>query len=130
MPSTWVLRPGQSLLDPLQLEKLFEKVRATYPSFSPTTEDAAHWFVKTREIYGRTADAKKTERVDAFNRTYGLLLGIGTAFLLAAAWAALERPSEWMLPSGLLLLSALSFARMYRFSKHYARELFVRYLST
>lgn len=128
MPTNWVLKDNQNLLDRVQVDKLFSKVKAIHPDIVVAEDNKKGWFGVTREIYGYVKDAGKSERVDSFNRSYGLMRGLSTSLITVTLIAAMFGLS-WGVIALLVLASATALYRTYRFGVHYGRELFVRYLS-
>lgn len=129
MPTQWILKETQGLLSEKQLERLFYKIKEIDPDFDPSKTDPKSWYATTREIYGLVKDAQKAERVDSFNRNYGLLRGIATSFVISTLIALVFNLAPWKVIGLLAFSSGVALFRMYRFGVHYGRELFVRYLS-
>ena len=130
MPTQWVLKGHDRLLAPQQHEKLFRLVRHHYPDFDRTSKDAAKsWVALTREIYARVRKADQSRRIDAFNRTYGLMRGIASGFLIATVMVLVREPGNLEAIGLLLLGAALSIYRMCHFGKLYGRELLVSFIT-
>ena len=91
---------------------------------------ATEWQSVRREMYAAVSAAKAADRIDAFNRTYGLLRGLAAGFTAATVLTLASAPSRWLVALGLALGAGLALYRMRRFSDHYARELVVEYLRT
>lgn len=130
MPTQWVLKQDQRLLATTQTERLFSAIRAAHPSFNPGEPgNRPDWFPITREIYARVKAAGQSERIDVFNRNYGLLRGIAASLLVSVLVAGvLDLASRGTLML-LVFISMLAIYRMYRFGVHYGRELFVVFLA-
>src|SRR5206468_10104956 len=80
------------------------------------------------EVYSVVVDAKRASRVDIFNGNYGLMRGLSAAILvLLIASAATARGLP--VAAALVLALLLALQRMHRFSRHYARELFVQFVA-
>lgn len=130
MPTNWLRQPSQTLLSGTQLNKLTGKIAESHPGFEgPSKVSENDWFALTREIYATVQGEGKSERVDSFNRTYGLLRGIAVSFIISTFWAFLLFGfSGWRIILLLAVASALATYRMHRFGIHYARELFVQFV--
>jgi hypothetical protein len=132
MPTNWVLRDDQELLNEAQVNKLPDKVRSLLDIGinKPITDlSVKEWFPITRQIYAAVAGAERAHRVDTFNGNYGMFRGIASALLIAAILNIVTHwPAGW--PTSLVLgvAALLALIRMHRFGKHYARELFVQFL--
>lgn len=130
MPTQWILKQNQRLLSPPQVDKLFSLVRTLHPEFDPEKDDSkSDWFPITREIYARVKAAGKTDRLDAFNRNYGLLRGIGASLVISTIVAAALGLATWSMIGLMTFASILAIYRMYRFGVHYGRELFITFLT-
>ena len=131
MPTNWLRAEGQNLLSDHQVKKLTEKLALRHPAFDgPTTVSKGAWYPLTREIYSVVRAAGRSESIDSFNRTYGLLRGIAAALILSTFAAVfLLESDEWVVVTLLAAASLMASYRMYRFGIHYARELFVQYIS-
>ncbi len=129
MPTQWVLKPKQPLLAAIQVTRLFEGVKQQYPEFDPARISPKDWFSITREMYARVKAANHSERIDSFNRTYGLLRGIAVALMFAAALAAFLYPLKWKAYTLIGIAAGLAIYRMYLFGTHYGRELFISFLN-
>jgi hypothetical protein len=81
-------------------------------------------------MYSAVKAGNGSERIDAFNRTYGLQRGLAAGLLVAAAMTLLAAPGRWPVVAALLVGTILALFRMRRFSDHYMRELVVEYLRT
>jgi len=80
-----------------------------------------------RQVYSRVSAAGQATRVDTFNGNFGLMRGLAASFALLVVAAAFTSKLTVTLAVAALLL--LSLQRMYRFGRHYAIELFLRYIS-
>lgn len=148
MPSEWVLytspTPAQFLLEPAQQQKLRERATVLFNAdfsqleLTPTEQKPQHyakcdkWQAVTRQIYTTVRNAGKSFRVDAFNRTYGLMVGITIAMAVIAVIGLIASPAAG--PRALLvavlaaLIACFTAYRAYVFGKLYARELFVNFI--
>lgn len=127
MPTAWVLRPDQRLLDSAQLGRLREAC-ARELGADMAGLDARRWAALTRGIYCAVKARGAAERVDAFNRTYGFMRGIGSAFLVLSAAVVVREPHAWGWAAAGLAAAALAFCRMVRFGERYGRELLVEFV--
>lgn len=130
LPTQWVLKSKQSLLAAFQADKLFDSVKRMYPKFDTTNITEKDWFLITREIYVHVQRAGCSDRIDSFNRTYGLLRGISVALIMAAALTAFLYPLKWKAYTLIGVAAVLAIYRMYRFGTYYGRELFIAFLKT
>lgn len=131
MPSDWVRTSPESLLAPVQAEKLRalirERLHLEVPEQLSVLSQTA-WFSITRQIYAAVNTGGRVQRVDTFNGNYGLHRGLMAAAVILAILALFKEPMVIQLFVGLLLVAMIAAARMHRFAKHYARELFVQFL--
>lgn len=131
MPTQWVLKQNQRLLADVQTKKLFSAIRASHPGFDPEgTTSRSDWFSITREVYARIRAAGKVDRIEAFNRNYGLLRGISASFLVSTLLAGVLGLASGGALLVMAFASMLAIYRMYRFGVHYGRELFITFLAT
>ena len=108
---------------------VLENIKKMNPEFEPDSSHAKKdWYLIVREIYTQVSVSGNTERIDAFNRNYGLLRGIAASLLVVGVSAAICSAASWSAISILFILAIASGYRMYRFGKNYARELFLTYL--
>lgn len=130
MPTYWVLKKKQRILDPHQVRKLFSAIAALYPSFDPAAiKRQSEWYSVTRELYARIKAANAADRIDAFNRTYGLLRGVATSLIIVGIVGFVFDLVAWRWLVLLTIAAAVAIYRMCVFGIHYSRELFVTYLS-
>lgn len=131
MPSDWVRTSPESMLARAQTEKLRallrERLHLEVPEQLSAFSQTA-WVSITRQIYAAVNAAGRAQRVDTFNGNYGLHRGLMAAAAILAVLALLKEPVMLQLFCGLLLVAVVAAARMHRFAKHYARELFVQFL--
>jgi len=133
IPTDWPRSGAHRLLAPQQIATLPSKVREILKIDCPENLkplDRKNWFAITRQIYAATKKAGQTQRIDIFNGNYGLMRGVAAGLFVITAAASIENPkilTIWWMPFVLTL--ALALLRMRRFAIHYARELFVQFLS-
>jgi hypothetical protein len=137
MPSEWVLSGKSSykrrLISDEQAKLVLEKSKSSLGVASTHTTLASipekDWSPLTRQIYAAVAKAKLAERVNAFNRTYGLLRGMAAGLLvMAAALYYKSGGSAYKEEVLLLVLCGAALVRMHLYARNYARELFVQFL--
>lgn len=128
MPTNWVIQPDQSLLSDSQLDRLKQSVQQDFNISFPAISEK-DWFNITREINTKIKAANLTERVDTFNRNYGLMRGIAAAFLTLVVLIPLKDWTQWQTSIVCLFFFAAALFRMKRFGIHYAREVFLSYLT-
>jgi hypothetical protein len=128
---------------------------ANAPASAPVS--ASDWDALVRRMYVAVSAAKRNDRVDTFNRVYGLHLGLATAFgvILAmyavACYLAYRGKLGWrwtnnfpivimnrdkfnwchvsMFAAALLMIFFISIYRINEFSDFYAHELFAAFMS-
>jgi hypothetical protein len=133
LPSNWLRSTRERLLTKEQKEHLrlkFEKLTGTH--IKPISDlRKKEWFVITRRMYAIVSHAGRSGRIDIFNGNYGMFRGIGAAMFVLIAASLVEvgwqHPRRYAILGGALILALL---RMHRFGVHYARELFVQFLTT
>ena len=80
-------------------------------------------------MYIEIEKADRTTRVDSFNRTYGLLRGIASAFLVLGIIIPIHSSDHWESALWVLGLGFIpAIFRMFRFGRSYARELILEYI--
>ncbi|MBI3676921.1 MAG: hypothetical protein HY243_09945 [Proteobacteria bacterium] len=133
MPAYWPFRPAP-LISEDQKTRLFEKVKTQLKQSGLTQISRAEWYGVVREIYAQVQAAQRTQRIDAFNRTYGMLRGVAASFMVLATVILVRDLMQthdlhnWRLMLTAIVLALISIDRMYSFGVDYARELFVQYL--
>jgi hypothetical protein len=88
--------------------------------------DRTIWFPISRQLNSDVAGHVKPDRIDTFNRNYGLNRGLAAACFLLACIAAIQE--SWLPCALLAVLSAVYVYRAYRFGVHYARDLYLQSL--
>jgi hypothetical protein len=129
LPTNWVIKTNNKLITDAQRDQLQTRVRTLIAKndFDIGTVDLGEWYSITRQIYAKVNAAKLAERVDAFNRTYGLMRGFAIALvILAIIFFAVD--ARLQLGFGAVALAILAFMRFYLFGRAYGRELFVQFL--
>lgn len=127
-PTDAVLRPGAKLLTPAQLDALarcaseMEGRELVFREISRT-----EWRMVVMRAYSRVRAADAAQRVDAFNRTYGLLRALSVAFLLLGVWLVGSRADVRLTLLVFIFGIALTY-RMFRVSVYYARALFLSFI--
>jgi hypothetical protein len=140
LPTEWVLNDKHKLLGDLQKQKLAKAVQSLLAVadeivLSNYDSKRVEWQGITRQIYAKVSDAGHTARVDAFNRTLGMMNGVTVAFVVVGFLFAAKSYRAGVFSSETTLFSALAFIaaaftlhRFYIFGILYARELFVQFL--
>jgi hypothetical protein len=124
MPTDWIWKEGQTLVSGPEAALFRKKVDEM--KTGKAEGGGAFWPV-IRRVYARVEAAKRTARIDAFNRTYGLFRGLASALLLCLGYALLVgKPNSELVVLSAALVSALWGMR--RFGINYARELIVVFL--
>src|SRR5262249_48759309 len=129
MPSDWVTRPNTNLISPQQLALLEQRVRARLGITIVSVQGLERrvWRPISRQVYVDVLPNGKPDRIDTFNGNYGLNRGLAGSCLTLAVIAALQ--ADWVTASLLLVLSAVYIYRAYRFGVHYARELYLQFIT-
>jgi hypothetical protein len=127
MPTDWVLQPGQHLLEQTQLERLRRRCSREF-EVELERVDPRRWATLVREVYAIVKKGGATDRIDAFNRTYGFMRGVGSAFLVLALAIVVQDPQDWRWSLASAIAASLAFLRMVRVGKRYGRELFVEFI--
>ena len=128
MPSTWPFTGRHPLLAENQTQILRTKVSSLHPNLSQNWQlSERESFMIGRQIYAILETEKRTNRVDMFNRTYGLLRGTSAAFLLNGVFAVvLFKPD---IVAILCAAALLSIQQMHHYGVSYGRELMVQYVA-
>jgi hypothetical protein len=128
-PSDWVVKKQSALLSDEQRESLLEKTRTRLRINIPTIIgiDRKKWFPISRQIYTDVEINGKSDRLETFNANYGLNRGLAAGCLALACVAFLS--DGWRIGLGLLAICVIYAYRAYRFGVHYARELYLQFLS-
>ena len=130
MPTDWVLNEKQTLISPQQRIKLQSIVQHSKDIQNFESLDSRQWYSVVREMYIDIEKAGRTNRIDSFNRTYGLLRGIASAFLILGIVIPIHTPANWETASWTLGLGFTpALFRMFRFGRCYGRELFLEYVN-
>lgn len=129
MPTNWVLNEKQNLISSQQRAQLESIIKQKHNVQSLHDIDKKQWYPVVREMYIDIEKENRTGRIDSFNRTYGLLRGVASAFLVLAAIVPVHTIENWRVSLWILALGFLpSLFRMFRFGKNYGREILVEYI--
>lgn len=124
MPTNWVLKKNQKLISHQQKKKLATKTNQNLEDIS-----AKDWQPFVREMYIDIEKAGRTNRIDSFNKSYGLLRGIASSFLVLATAILIHLPENWKVSLWMFGLGFIpAVLRMFRFGKLYGRELIIEYI--
>ena len=139
MPTDWIHDGKRDLINPEQRTRILYQCHVLFGHKIPPEPNAPtglkdipmkDWSPLVREIYAAVAKAKRSDRVDAFNRTYGMLRGLVAALVVMTIVLFCKNGcAAWT--NGTLILPVLAVAaavRMHLFGRGYARELFVQFL--
>lgn len=126
MPTTWPAQEGKSLLAESQIKRLETRLKE---DFDARLEDLGDGRGMARELFVRVRCHGSIDRIETFNRSYGLLRGIASAFLVSAILVLIASPALWKASLLCVLACGIATYRMVRFGQHYARELFAEYLN-
>ncbi len=125
MPTAWAARNKTSLLTTQQLTRLESGLQA---DFGCSRQDLKKGRGAVRELNAMVRAKGKVDRIEAFNRSYGLMRGIASAFLVSGSLVLVQNLSDWQMAVALYVAAAIATYRMVRFGEHYAREMYVEYL--
>ena len=133
MPTNWVIKDTKKLyLSEEQLQTLLQNVadilhlKAKKALRDYSQED---WVAISRQIYAAVRQANATDRVDIFNGNYGFFRGIAASLLIGIVVLIVKSGiTHWELLVVVACFLAMAIARMHRFGKHYARELYVQFI--
>lgn len=133
MPTNWIIKEGKkSYLSQDQIAAVpgnISKVLGIVPKNHITLYDSDEWFGITRQVYAAVKQAKAADRVDTFNGNYGFFRGIASSLLAGLLVLIVDGGCEqWQMIAIISFFFVCAIARMHRFGKHYARELFVQFL--
>lgn len=127
-PTNTVMNTSSNLLSQEQRERLNKKLRSDFGE--KTAIEFGDGRGQMRELFVHIRQHGSVDRIEKFNRSYGLMRGTAVAFMIAAALVLAFRTDKCSI-SLLLAATGLVFTiRMVRFGKHYAREAFAEYLRT
>jgi hypothetical protein len=133
MPTNWIIKQDkQTYLSPEQISAFPDKI-STILNIQPKNPinnyNPKEWFAVTRQIYAAVDQAKAADRVDTFNGNYGFFRGIASSLRTGILILIIGKGcAQWQFIAIIGFLFILAIARMHRFGKHYARELFVQFL--
>lgn len=127
-PTELVMTSTSNLLNGQQKDRLREKLSTDFG------DDTASAFGEgrgqMRELFVHVRQKGSVERIEKFNRNYGLMRGTAVAFLVASGLVVGFQPDKIVIAAMLVGTSMVFTARMVRFGRHYAREVFAEYLRT
>jgi len=96
----------------------------------PSGPNEHTWPGIRREVYAYLKGKQKTDRIDIFNRVYGLCRGMVAGTLVTGGLVfLLSDPTQWNYVLITLALSLLLYIRMRRFSAHYFKEIVAQFCS-
>lgn len=127
MPTTWLIKKPERLIQASQTDRLRQLMRTNFDC-ELAQAPAREWTPIVRELYAAVRAKGDTARIDAFNRTYGLMRAMTAALVLLAATTLIVSWPDWEAAAFVALAALLAGYRMIRFGKHYGRELVVMYL--
>jgi hypothetical protein len=139
-PTEWVLKKNDihQLLDGDQRNELTQALQTLLASpdldLSAYDGNAEKWQAVTRRIYANVNAAGHNARIDAFNRTMGMMIGLTIAFIvLAVVYLVMALSGGWhwflLFAAFAVVFAAATLHRFFAFGKHYGRELYVQFLA-
>jgi hypothetical protein len=131
IPTDWVRAGDNWLISNDQRTELQGRVRTLIGNaqFDIGTVDPEGWRGITRQIYATVSQAGQAARVDAFNRTYGLMRGFAVALIVLAVTFFVVDPALRWLAISAVVLAAFAVVRSFLFGRDYGRELFAEFLA-
>lgn len=126
MPSAWAASSKTLLLSDDQLKRLDDRLQA---DFSIDRTALAEGRSTIREIMVRIKRQGDVERIERFNRNYGLMRGVAAGLLVTGLLVLALEIESWRIAVVLGLSAGVATYRMVRFGIHYGREMYVEYLS-
>lgn len=128
MPTTTVFKPNSTLLTDDQRTRLRSKLVEDFG------KDASDGFAvgrgAMRELFVQVRQHGSVDRIEKFNRNYGLMRGTAVSFLISAALVLVFEAEQTKVALIACGAACVFTYRMVRFGKHYAREAFAEYLRT
>jgi hypothetical protein len=133
MPTSWIVKRNScGYLSKCQVDALEGKMSNLLNLCTITTLSnytTKEWYAITRQIYAAVKQEGASERLDIFNGNYGFFRGIAASLLMGILILIIFNGiTEWRSILIVTIFFFLALARMHRFGKHYARELFVQFL--
>ncbi len=130
MPTDWVKRKAEPLLSNDQRDKLLliieEKEGIKKGNIIEMSQ--RDWFLLVRSMYVVIQEDGSADRIELFNRNYGLLRGVTISCFISGTLMFAAPEGKVVYGLALIIGGFLSLVRMHRFAKYYARELFLQYL--
>lgn len=126
LPTSWAAKDNTRLLTAKQLGRLDGLLAKDFECGRSALRDGLG---PLREINVRIRHKGKPDRIEKFNRNYGLMRGVAAAFIISSALVLYEAASLWQIVLLLLAAGLLATIRMVRFGEHYAREIYAEYLN-
>jgi hypothetical protein len=126
MPTSWPSKSASTLLTAAQKGRLETKLQSDFGTGLDALSDGRG---PIREIFVRIRQNGKPDRIEKFNRNYGLMRGAAAGFLVSTLLVLINNPAEYQAIALLLGGVGLATYRMVRFGTHYAREVFAEYLN-
>jgi len=130
LPTDWARTAPTRLLANTQASML-SKAIAEQLKLSGVDIRAAtspEWYSITRQINAAVEASGRASRIQTLNGNYGLNRGLAASLLVLLVVAVVIQSMHWVVDGGLIVAIGLALARMHRFGKHHARELFVQFL--
>lgn len=129
-PTDRILKKRYRALGQEQIAVLGRQIATRYgfKGFELGKQTKSSWAPIVRQMISDVSIQRSAGRLDAFNSNYGLFRGLLAAILLAIpVQIALNGFNPTMVALD-ILIGILIFARMHRFARHYANELFSQFL--
>ncbi len=132
MPTDRLRESTQNLISDEQVRKLQQQIQVLFGYESEKVISGLtrkEWSAITRQIYATVQGAGRAQRIDIFNGNYGMLRGLATGLLIGLVALPASHLKSWPMALALSAALVLSVMRMHRFGTHYARELFIQFLT-
>lgn len=128
MPTGTALQDSSTLLNEDQKTRLKEKITQDFGDKASQSLTSGRGSIRELTVHIRQHGS--IDRIEKFNRNYGMMRGVAVAFFLSAAVVFGFETGQWKIIVLLCFVALVFTYRMVRFAKHYAREIFVEYLRT
>jgi len=130
MPTDWIRSGKGSLFDEATREELGKRIQQHFKlkDFNFDEVSCGEWNSIVRQIYIQVEKQEQNRRVDIFNSYYGLFRGMSVSFFILSICILIKSVHLWPWVIFCLALLAVSMFRMHRFSRYYAKELFLQFI--
>jgi hypothetical protein len=129
MPSYWVRKKGR-LISPTQRRALNSRLSDMVGEpVDLDSIDHTDLVALVPQVFSSVRAGGRADRIDSWNRTYGLLRGLAAAFLLLAGLLAVTQWPQVSFAWAAGAAAAIAWIRALRFSRYYGRDLWIEFLN-